>query len=260
MRLAIGSLIVTMSVLAAILAPLITPYSPSESSLLRRNIPPFWSEQGTVSHPIGTDRVGRDVWAEVVYGVRTTLIAVLAAVAAGGILGASLGFIFGYYPGTWDGLYNFAVPTLIKLILWAFWLAGCLYFALILLSATGVIFVSSIIVLGVMICPRTIGAVRNMVKLQRFPEASKTLPGWFISEIALMIILHSLLSFLVGGGFADSTFLGELAARGRNGPWWNWTFPAVCIILMTTGFYLLGSWFRSRPASNSAESCAVGVP
>ncbi len=80
---------------AGILAPLAAPYDYDQQNLNETIRPPSWE------HPFGTDRLGRDVFSRIIYGVRTTVIVTIAAMVSGGLLlGITLGLISGYF-GRW---------------------------------------------------------------------------------------------------------------------------------------------------------------
>lgn len=82
--------------LMCICAPLLTPYDPSRITLADRNLP-MSSE-----HPLGTDLMGRDVWARILYGGRWSIaIGVIAAVCTS-TAGAVLGCIAGFFGGVVD--------------------------------------------------------------------------------------------------------------------------------------------------------------
>ena len=100
----IGLAIVILFVLVAVLAPLIASQDPG--NLRERRTPPFWQEEGTLTYPLGTDQLGRDVWSRLVYGARTSLIVALGALAVGAALGTAAGFIFGRFRGPWDYIYD----------------------------------------------------------------------------------------------------------------------------------------------------------
>ena len=127
-----GLIIVFLIVLVAVLAPLITSHDPVAGDLRDRRIPPFWLEGGTLSHPLGTDYMGRDVWSRLVHGARTSLIVALGALAIGGTLGTAFGFLSGYYRGSKDRIFDTTLPPLISPAVWlvccafvAIWLAFC---------------------------------------------------------------------------------------------------------------------------------------
>src|SRR5713101_8756581 len=74
-------------VIAAIFAPIISPYSP----LLYH---PSITGQGTsLAHLMGTDELGRDKMSRVIYGTRISLSVVIATILMGGVLGTLLGII-----------------------------------------------------------------------------------------------------------------------------------------------------------------------
>jgi ABC-type dipeptide/oligopeptide/nickel transport system permease subunit len=77
---------------SGILAPLVAPYGYNDQDL-------SVAKQGpSLSHPFGTDRLGRDILTRVIYGLRTTVIITLSALVTGSlVLGITLGLIAGYF-------------------------------------------------------------------------------------------------------------------------------------------------------------------
>lgn len=76
----------------------------SKQDLRNRLQPPFWQEEGSWEHPLGTDHLGRDTWSRIVYGTRVSLIIAGGAVLVAGTLGTSLGLLSGYFGGTLDNV------------------------------------------------------------------------------------------------------------------------------------------------------------
>src|SRR5215207_258464 len=76
----LGGAIVLTVVLAALLAPVIAPYSPYDQNLAIRVIPPSFLG-GDTSHLLGTDQMGRDYLSRLIYGARIALVIALGAVA-----------------------------------------------------------------------------------------------------------------------------------------------------------------------------------
>ncbi|WP_426765738.1 dipeptide/oligopeptide/nickel ABC transporter permease/ATP-binding protein [Pseudarthrobacter sp. 1G09] len=103
--LAILAVLVTMAVLADILAPFDENFADIASTLA--------APDG--NHLLGTDSVGRDVWSRLVFGARTTLLSALlcAAVAIG--IGLPAGLVAGYYGGKFDGIAGWFVNILMSL-------------------------------------------------------------------------------------------------------------------------------------------------
>lgn len=92
----IGLVGLSIVVLACLAAPLLTPYDPAYIDPSIRELPP------SSEHPFGTDRLGRDIFARILYGGRwSIMIGVLASLGAN-LLGSALGCISGFYGGKVD--------------------------------------------------------------------------------------------------------------------------------------------------------------
>lgn len=94
----LGVILVSLVVLAAAGADLLSPYDYKAIDLDARLSPPTWV------HPLGTDNLGRDTLSRVLHGGRIALYVALAAVGASLVLGLSLGMIAGYGPRWLDNL------------------------------------------------------------------------------------------------------------------------------------------------------------
>ena len=268
-RASAGLVIVSVFVLAAILGPLATPHSPYDILLTERNTPPFWQKRGTFSHPLGTDRLGRDVLSRLAHGARTSLIVGLGALAISGLILTTLGFIFGYYRGPWDDLYSFDLPLPIRLVLPVIWLVGCLFLALTLMALVGPGLVNVIVAVGLATSLRRIGAFRSetMRLLCRdsiiqageggssdfriiahliLPKIAGVLPGLLVMQLGFLLAVEFLLTFL-GVGLAPTTpAWGGMTASFRLVAGWGRAIPLASIILLVAGLYMLGSWLHER--------------
>jgi peptide/nickel transport system permease protein len=105
----VGLIIVLFWVFAAIFAPLLTPYTPTEQDFTAQNQGP------SRAHPLGTDDLGRDIWARLIYGARVVLVILpvgekfwipggtaLWGVFVGLLVGSTLGLMGGYLGGWVD--------------------------------------------------------------------------------------------------------------------------------------------------------------
>lgn len=90
----IGATILAIIVAAAVLAPLIAPYSPNQQDLTNILAGP------SARHWLGTDELGRDVWTRLLYGARTDLSVAFIAVLSPFVLGTAVGAAAGYF-GRW---------------------------------------------------------------------------------------------------------------------------------------------------------------
>jgi peptide/nickel transport system permease protein len=93
-----GLWILGIVVLCALFADVIAPYHPNEQDYL------VITEGPTVAHPLGTDDLGRDVLARIIYGSRVSLMVGVIAVGIAVVLGVSLGLLAGYAGGTIDDI------------------------------------------------------------------------------------------------------------------------------------------------------------
>jgi peptide/nickel transport system permease protein len=97
-----GLVILGLIVALAILAPLLTPYDPTHQDLNSVLQPP------SSKHPLGTDDLGRDVWAQLLYGARVDLRTEFLAVLFPFVIGTTLGLLAGYKGGIVDSLVTWA--------------------------------------------------------------------------------------------------------------------------------------------------------
>jgi len=96
-RLAIlGTIIVVILALTAILAPLIAPYDPYETHYDNIKKPP------SAEHWLGTDELGRDVFSRLIYGTRISLMVGVVVVGIAMTIGVTLGAVSGYFGGVSD--------------------------------------------------------------------------------------------------------------------------------------------------------------
>ncbi len=75
-----GLIVITLFVLTAVLAPILSPHNPVEASLYDKIKPPIWAEGGTWKNILGTDDLGRDILSRLVHGARVSLLVALATV------------------------------------------------------------------------------------------------------------------------------------------------------------------------------------
>jgi dipeptide transport system permease protein len=94
-----GLAVVVVVVLGAVFAGVVAPHPPAEQfrdHLLR---PPFWMTGGSTEFLLGTDAVGRDILARIIYGARYSLMIGLIVVTLSLAAGISLGLVAGFFRG-----------------------------------------------------------------------------------------------------------------------------------------------------------------
>ena len=250
--------------LVAIFAPLVTPYSPTKTSLPEKNIPPLWQEGGTVSHPLGTDPLGRDIWSRLAFGARVSLLVALSTLALGGILGTALGLISGYYRGVLDAIIMRASDITIAFPI--------ILFAILLVVIVGPGLINLIVAVGLVIWARYARVVRGevitimtqdyisrakvsgasdfrIITRHLFPNVFNSLLVLLTLQVGFLIIVESSLSFLGAGVPPPTAAWGSMVASGRDyivTAWWVSAIPGVAIMLLVIAFNMLGDWLRDR--------------
>lgn len=188
----IGASILVLLGLVALAAPVIAPYEPNEmegSSF----------ESPNLSHPFGTDRLGRDVFSRVVHGARISLGIGFAAVTIGVLGGCLIGTVSAYFSGAAD----FVIQRLVEVIL-AFPL---LILLLIVVAAVGASVLNVILVIGVVMAPFMSRIVRSVVLAEKelpYIEAARAAGA----SDARILFLHLLPSVVPLAGILASIALG----------------------------------------------------
>jgi peptide/nickel transport system ATP-binding protein/peptide/nickel transport system permease protein len=107
---AVGCLVVLgLFVLAAIFAPLLTSADPNTSLLTNTLKGP------SAGHPLGFDGTGRDVWARLVFGARTSLVGAVICLVVAVMLGVTAGLLAGYVRGKFDSVSSWASNLLMAI-------------------------------------------------------------------------------------------------------------------------------------------------
>jgi peptide/nickel transport system permease protein len=248
----------------AVLAPQVAPYDPLKGSLAKRLTPPAWQQGGTIEHPLGTDKVGRDILSRIIYGARVSLMVSLVAIFVGGALGTSLGLISGYFGGWVDAVLMRLVDISLSL--------PTILLALVLVAAVGPSFGTVIIVLVILLWARYARLVRGetlsikerdfiararvagashtrIMTRYIFPNVVNSLVVLATLQVGYVILLESALSFLGAGLPRPTPAWGLMIADGRElivTAWWVSMFPGLAIMLTVLSLNLLGDWLRDH--------------
>jgi peptide/nickel transport system permease protein len=252
----VGLAVIALFVVLAVFAPLISPFDPAAQSWTAVRKAP------SALHWLGTDDVGRDVLARVIYGARASLLAGVISVAIAVSIGVPLGLIAGYVGGLTDALLSritdamLAVPFLILAIALAAFLGPSLG--------------NAMIAIGVTTTPIFIRLTRGQVmavKVEDYVEAARAIgnPPWRIAlyhilpnilpallvqatlSIAAAIIAEAALSFLGLGQQPPAPSWGSMLNSAQrfltNAPWMA-VWPGLAIFLTVLSFNLVGDGLR----------------
>ena len=252
-------------VLVAIFANLITPFNPEVGSLGDRFKPPIWQNGAKEGHLLGTDHLGRDVLARLLFGARVSIVVGFMAVIIAGLIGTFLGILSGYLGGWVDQVIMRITDS---------WLAlPALTFAIFLAAILGPSMWNIVIILGSVYWTRYARVIRGEVLSLREREYVRLaivagcskwtimrrhiLPNVINSAIVLatlqlgvVIITEAGLSFLGVGVPPPQPAWGLMLADGKKGMmagyWWLTVMPGCCIMLMVLSANLLGDWLRVK--------------
>jgi peptide/nickel transport system permease protein len=253
----VGGGLVLLVVLAAVLAPLLSPSDPLEQ--FRNGL----SDMGTPLPPssefaLGTDGLGRDLWARLVYGAQVSLLISVIANGVAAIIGTGIGMLAGYY-GRWID------SSLMRLtdVLLAF---PAILLALGLGSVLRPSISTVMIILTIITWPTLARLVRSQVlsiKERQFVESARSVGAtdgyillrhilphtitvtvvWMTLSIASTVLIEASLSYLGVGVPLPTASWGNIIREGNNlyriAPWII-LIPTVAILITTFGFNLLG--------------------
>ena len=251
-------------VLPGLFAPYLAPHNPIKGSLRARLKPPVWVQGGTITHPLGTDKVGRDILSRIVYGARISLAVSVIAILVSGAIGTALGLIAGYFGGRLDTLIMRLVDISLGL--------PVILLALVFVAAVGASFATVVMVTAVILWARYARQVRGETLSIRerdfiararvagashvrimlryiFPNVVNTLTVLATLQIGAVILLESALSFLGAGIPRPTPTWGSMIADGRDlivVAWWIAMFPGLAIMLTVLSLNLLGDWLRDH--------------
>jgi peptide/nickel transport system permease protein len=244
-----------------------TSQSYAEQNLRQRLLPPAWDPKGAWEHPLGTDHLGRDLWARIVFGARVSMTIALGAVLIAGTLGVILGIVAGYHGGLLD-----EVLMRIADIQLAF---SPILLIIALMAVIGKNLQNIILVLGVVSwvqyarvargaalsikrrgyieAARAVGVPNGRLMLRHIlPNMLRTLLVLAALNASQQILNESALSFLGLGVQPPTPAWGSMLNQGREYfqvAWWNAALPGLAILLSVLGINLIGDGLSERTTS-----------
>lgn len=221
--------ILTLIVIASLLAPWIAPYDPHETGH-PPFIPPVFMEGGMSQYLLGTDQQGRDLLSRMLYGTQATLLTGLLGVLFGGGFGVVLGIISAYFRRL-DAPIMRVVDVLLSF--------PAILFGLAIAAVIGPGIVPIIIALSIATVPDVARVTRStavVVMGQDYMEAGRaigltdrylivrylglncigTIFVFLTLRFGQVILIGAALSFLGLGARPPMAELGMMAAQGRD--------------------------------------------
>ena len=251
-----GLLGVTLIVILAVLAPLISPYDVAKMHPKAKLAAPSFD------YLFGTDHFGRDVFSRIIHGARVSLVVGIVSVS----ISAGFGYIFGMIAGFFEGKTE-SVILMIMDIIFAF---PSILLALFIVSALGPSIVNTMIAIGIVNIPvftRTVRASVKSVKSMDYIKNARSVglkpavilfkhitpnvlaPFTVQATLALSgaVLTEASMSFLGLGIQPPNPSWGSMLSDARKymeiAPWLV-IFPALFIILTILSFNVLGDALR----------------
>lgn len=257
-----GLVVIGLVLLCALFAPLIAPHHPDLTNNAVFLKPPFWQEGGSLSYPLGTDAIGRDILSRLLYGARLSLVIGIAVVALAIVVGVVLGLIAGYF----KGLADIAIMRFMDILM----TMPSLLLAIVIVAILGPGLMNAMLAVAIVVLPHYVRITRAAVIAETSKDyvvaakvsGAQTLRLMF-SEIlpncaAPLIVQATLgvstaildaaaLGFLGLGAQPPTPEWGTMLADAREfvlRAWWVVTFPGLAILITVLAFNLLGDGLR----------------
>ncbi|MCQ9367725.1 ABC transporter permease [Brevibacterium sp. 50QC2O2] len=252
----LAGLIVLIPVLWALFPGLFTGQDPLDGGSTASLLPP------DAQHWFGTDQVGRDVYARMVYGAGRSLLAAIIAVAVGLVIGTAIGVIAGTQRGWIEDVLMRIVDVLVSIpgILLSLSVVIILGFGTVNVAlAVGITAIAQFARLA---RAQTLGIVRsdyvaaaygsgaNHTKVlihHVLPNASGPLLALAVLQLGSAILQISTLSFLGYGTPPPTPEWGLIISEGRNfvaTAWWLTVLPGIIVMAVVVATNRLGSVLR----------------
>lgn len=256
--LALGLAICLSLIVLAAAAPLLTSMDPNSQDPMHTFAPP------SLTYLMGTDAFGRDLFARVLYGGRTTMLASLCVALLGGVFGTGVGLAAGYF----GGVFGFCVMRVVDLLL-SF--PGILL-ALAVTAILGPGLVNGVFAIVAVVIPvyaRLVEGAATEIRNLPYVDAAITLgagPLWIIGRHILPNVISGVvvlttswigvaglwiaaLGFIGLGVQPPTPELGTILNDSQNYitlAWWITLFPGVFLSLFVVGVNLIGDGLRDE--------------
>ncbi|MFO1150649.1 MAG: ABC transporter permease [Alsobacter sp.] len=247
-----GIVILLFMLLCAVAPGLVAPYDPLAFDYTALLQPP------SASHPFGTDQFGRDILSRTISAATIDLQIALFATVAPLVVGSVVGLLVGYYGGIADVLFGRLVdlvvtfPFLVLVIAIVAVLGPGLVNMYIAIGVVGWVFYAKLMRAEVLVlrgqdyvsAAKVLGYREGRILFRHIlPNAARPILVYWMTDMALAILLGSSLGYLGLGAQPPDAEWGVLIADGKNffsQAWWITVFPGFAIVLCGIGFSLTG--------------------
>jgi dipeptide transport system permease protein len=258
----VGLAIMLLLIVVAALADVTAPHSPIEQFRDHFLTPPSWSPGGTSAFLLGTDDVGRDIFARLIYGARLSLVIGLSVVAlslgAGTVLGLTTAFA--------GGIVDTVIMRLMDILL----VFPSLLLAIVIVAILGPSLTNAMIAVAIVALPNYTRLARAsaLSEMSRdYVTASRSAGASTLRLMFSAVLPNCTAPLIVQASLGFSSAILDAAALGFLGlgaqpptpewgtmlagalqyyqrAWWVLTFPGVSILVTVLAFNLFGDGLR----------------
>ncbi len=257
-----GLTVIVLVLLCALFAPWIAPHEPNLTNNAVFLKPPFWQAGGSLSYPLGTDAIGRDILSRLLFGARLSLVIGIAVVALAIVVGIVLGLIAGYFKGIAD----IAIMRLMDILM----TMPSLLLAIVIVAILGPGLMNAMLAVAIVVLPHYVRITRAAVIAEAskdyvvaaqvsgaqtvrlmfseiLPNCAAPLIVQATLGVSTAILDAAALGFLGLGAQPPTPEWGTMLADAREfvlRAWWVVTFPGLAILITVLAFNLLGDGLR----------------
>jgi peptide/nickel transport system permease protein len=247
-----GVVILLALLLCAVAPGAVAPYDPLAFDFSALLQPPG------AAHPFGTDQFGRDILSRTIAAATIDLQIAVFATAGPLVIGTAVGLLVGYYGGFADAVFGRLVdlvvtfPFLVLVIAIVAVLGPGLGNMYVAVTVVGWVFYARLMRAEVLVLRgqdyvsacKVLGYGQARILLRHvLPNAARPILVYWMTDMALAILLGSSLGYLGLGAQPPAAEWGVLIADGKNlftQAWWVAVFPGFAIVLSGIGFSLVG--------------------
>jgi dipeptide transport system permease protein len=257
-----GFAVIATLLLLAIFADVVAPHPPGLTNDAAFLLPPFWQTGGSLTYPLGTDAIGRDILSRLIHGARLSLSIGIVVVTIAVVIGTTLGLVAGFF----RGMIEIAVLRLMDILL----TLPSLLLAIVIVAILGPGMLNAMLAVAVVVLPHYVRIARAAViseTAKDYVTAAKVGGAGTLRLMLKEVLPNCMAPLIVQATLGISTAILDAAALGYLGlgaqpplpewgtmladarefvvrAWWVVTFPGLVILIAVLAFNLVGDGLR----------------
>ncbi|HER35340.1 MAG TPA: ABC transporter permease subunit [Halothiobacillaceae bacterium] len=255
------AVILTIAFLA-VFANIVAPHPPNQQFRDALLQPPFWQQGGSISFPLGTDAVGRDILSRIIHGARFSLMIGAIVVTLSLAAGIALGLVAAFFRGPVETAIMRAMDIMLAL--------PSLLLAIVVVAILGPSLVNAMFAIAIVYLPHYVRLTRASAisELSRdYVTASRVAGAGLLRLMVIAVLPNCMAPLIVQATLGFSNAILDAAALGFLGlgaqpptpewgtllaearefvlrAWWVVTFPGLAILVTVLAFNLMGDGLR----------------